>query len=1158
MDYTQHLIDERRRQREERRQGSRKVNAHIVAKQQALEEELDRETETALRASGLPPGGYNYKEHLREGGSLTATAPSGGDGEPAGGVTLPNRHITRGAQHIAGHDVATGEPVRSIVNDHTGALSDGLEMYRKSSTDSVAGHPVEDIKALNRVAYAFIEDGGTYGDFAASLPESISDDHRRLAWRSAQAVRTRQDLETYLAEMPESIPQDDPEALYFKQKVDVEALPYVPGYTAAVRDVYRHWEGKEFEGTDEELVDFGLELMSMFNTNFAVQGGLVLRALQGPPEFKQGLYDMMVVDQNTAMTWGHFGRGVIGWATDPTTYLTFGAAAQAAKAPAKTMLMRMLRASLGGAAVAGPEAGVTTTIDDYFRQKVEVEAGTREGIDLGRLGTSTLVGVGAGALLGGTMGAGAEAAGPAIKWAARQVADARARYKTDPAGALFPDVLGGVEGKVGKDIKADAARAERKVTTGQKVDDNDVKAMLADSVDEVRGPVQRKVQKIIDYLRKYLNREAHVGRHVNKPRVIKDKAGNDLPIGPTPTKVWAERAYRVLGGSQGIKEAAQWYGEIRDIFIGHFGPEEGEAYMTAWLMSNQNVNPAQALMNALRVREQVESGAVGKQGGLSHPTVQAFWEGRPTEKGLGPKLFDFVDSALGKHARTYMGDTRAGGHPVVVDIWTARDAGLLDDVWLRWTKENAANPRQVQKLKHDIAKDSSISNEQYEYVADYMRNLTDDLNRMKWQGRDDWRPHEVQAVGWMTMGRLDGGEPYDALGSIQANQRQISYELDFGEGAPLATKFPELAGLPYAQKMAVTAEVMEAAHEIALDIVKPAVPIQFYGPGGWMKDVNPSGQSMMTSSREAAIDYADIMGYLAQQTSVVVTRVNPKGSHEAIDLISDALADGPTATEFWRRLGEIDERITTGFCPIVTKDGRQGIRICRLSAGKKEAEFIRTTAKEAIAKVAVDMDIDIDGKFIGVETYFRGNNWKEDPSGKGYLDEGHPKSNKDDWQPSFRERYGEETIRALDSVHSPRLESRIAAAIQKYPPPKAPKEVKATKPAPPAVKPAVKKKKPPAKKKAAGDKPPAKKKNMARTEAAILKRQQAGETPETSKKLAEMMDRVNGTDLVAKYHPPPWRAPSPKLQQLYKEYFDATGSQQREHVRRKIEKETSQ
>ncbi len=81
---------------------------------------------------------------------------------------------------------------------------------------------------------------------------------------------------------------------------------------------------------------------------------------------------------------------------------------------------------------------------------------------------------------------------------------------------------------------------------------------------------------------------------------------------------------------------------------------------------------------------------------------------------------------------------------------------------------------------------------------------------------------------------------------------------------------------------------------------------------------------------------------------------------------------------------------------------------------------------------------------------------------------------------------------------------------------------------------------------------------MARTEAAILKRQQAGETPETSKKLAEMMDRVNGTDLVAKYHPPPWRAPSPKLQQLYKEYFDATGSQQRDHVRRKIEKETSQ
>ena len=72
---------------------------------------------------------------------------------------------------------------------------------------------------------------------------------------------------------------------------------------------------------------------------------------------------------------------------------------------------------------------------------------------------------------------------------------------------------------------------------------------------------------------------------------------------------------------------------------------------------------------------------------------------------------------------------------------------------------------------------------------------------------------------------------------------------------------------------------------------------------------------------------------------------------------------------------------------------------------------------KAIEKVADDMGLNIEGSITGVETVVRGNNWKEDPSGKGYLEK-------------IKDRYGGEVARSLDSVHAPAIESRVAAALE--------------------------------------------------------------------------------------------------------------------------------
>ncbi|MCM5570058.1 hypothetical protein M6I34_06020 [Burkholderiaceae bacterium FT117] len=92
-----------------------------------------------------------------------------------------------------------------------------------------------------------------------------------------------------------------------------------------------------------------------------------------------------------------------------------------------------------------------------------------------------------------------------------------------------------------------------------------------------------------------------------------------------------------------------------------------------------------------------------------------------------------------------MGDDRRGGMPVPIDKWSYRDAGYVDaEVKEYVTRKFGAS--EAARLKLD-----SFGEDQYEHCVRHYAGLANELNRIGWLGANDWRPHQVEAIGRHSM-----------------------------------------------------------------------------------------------------------------------------------------------------------------------------------------------------------------------------------------------------------------------------------------------------------------------------------------------------------------------------------------------------------------------
>lgn len=514
-------------------------------------------------------------------------------------------------------------------------------------------------------------------------------------------------------------------------------------------------------------------------------------------------------------------------------------------------------------------------------------------------------------------------------------------------------------------------------------------------------------------LRTKLNREAKVasgkadpGLPSNPRMTIRapeaEEGGNQLPdfvVGPVTPQDWIDRHEQILSPDE-ITHASQWYKNIYGNFLQYTNNDEAQAkpLMRAWLVAQQNVSPAGAMQNVLLQKEQMQRGVpenMWRAGGMPNPTnaARAVLQDKPIAGGVGQKISDFVDSAEGLDTRSFLGHDQKGGKPFVIDVHSARDTGLVDPALLNHLRGLGYNEEDLAKVQTDF--EASPSDAQYENRAQWGRDLTDHLNSIKWQGKNDWRPEEIQAVGWMGMTKLTRNAEEDSASGLARNLRRVSFELAPGEGSPWAAKYGEAFNtLPDDERALITQTMGGRAMEIANELAQTHAVNTVYGTGAWQQYQNPAAVAQVLATEQGADILAHSIGHLLHQTEVWHNRAkpmtaNPKGF--AIDFIekgSNNLADKGQLQDFWSKVMDADKTgLVQGYQPITLPSGESGVRVLVDKGGKKTSEnlFKALSADGELGTMLKSLPYDVQAQLAEAEISKARNDWKENPNGELYV-----------------------------------------------------------------------------------------------------------------------------------------------------------------------------
>lgn len=222
--------------------------------------------------------------------------------------------------------------------------------------------------------------------------------------------------------------------------------------------------------------------------------------------------------------------------------------------------------------------------------------------------------------------------------------------------------------------------------------------------------------------------------------------------------------------------------------------------------------------------------------------------------------------------------------------------------------------------------------------------------------------------------------------SPSARSWKLAFELAFGEASRYAAEFPDLYKLPYEIQLAITKDVLNRIVAVALKETGAKQLRLSYLPGGYKAfPVVPSGQLDVDASDDAAADAMNVIGYLAQQTTVIASKRIEPGNRRAIqviDKVGKVFSDRKQVEMFWRYLGESSPKLLPGFSS-VNDGGKPGLYIIDSDGDwldKDHPKFMR-----AVERLSKEFGIATDFDYFSVEYVEQGNNWKLDTKGEQYL-----------------------------------------------------------------------------------------------------------------------------------------------------------------------------
>ena len=497
------------------------------------------------------------------------------------------------------------------------------------------------------------------------------------------------------------------------------------------------------------------------------------------------------------------------------------------------------------------------------------------------------------------------------------------------------------------------------------------------------------------------------GAPKNPRTVIPPPEGTNLPtvvVGKIEPNDWQQRIESAMTREQ-ITKAATWYKSV----FGEFqkqakGDPKTIARLTdAWFAGQQNSSPMQTLNDVLYVFEQVNRGVPkaqlkGKGLPSANKIVIDILTESPIEGGAGQKIADFLDSGYGKNVRSIMGNDPEGGQPFVVDIHTARDTGLVDEIYINHLKRLGYNV--PEGIVTDVG-DGGIKGAQYENRAMFGQQLTNHLNAQSWMGRSDWEPAEIQAVGWMQLSGMYGlsNTGGDVVDAFIRNTRNISMEVDPGAGSPWAEKFgADYGTLSIGDRRSINNEVTAKAIELVNKQTGITLGSNVHGTGGWELFQNPSTVQQAIASKDTAIAAAARLGYLLQQTEVWVNApkamtLNPQNfSIDILETSGTSLRDGNRLTELFEAIIADDpNNLFRGYQPIFV-DGKTGIRIIITDDAVKSSpltkaqavNYIQEFSRGRLSEITKELNFDAEVDIMEADLTRLRNDWTEEKTGGSY------------------------------------------------------------------------------------------------------------------------------------------------------------------------------
>ena len=491
-------------------------------------------------------------------------------------------------------------------------------------------------------------------------------------------------------------------------------------------------------------------------------------------------------------------------------------------------------------------------------------------------------------------------------------------------------------------------------------------------------------------------------------------------VGKMTIQDWLEKTSNILSLAD-IQKARKWYPDANKVYRKYFG-SEWPMHLAAWLMANQQASPSTAQMNALRALEKVlgqpKEGS-GPKAGLAAKRLDAFIKyatkmGNYLEVSAGSqKLYDFVDAGLLRPTRRWMGDKKEGGAPFVADVHTMRDMGAIDKVLTKRLTEKFGT-KSVARLEKTKDFGGSPSEAQYELTADFGRQISDYLNSINYDG-GGWTPLQVQSVGWMATTEFLGQPGQTPEFAITNNIRKLFAELDFGTNAPYNERFPEFNELSNLGKKHVTKVIMDDIINFSKEFTGASVEkTRVHATGGWESvGANPSVRQELIATPEVAKDVANMIGLLAQQDAVLVSKIGKKTSKSKLGLMvyprsGDVLANNTMMDIVWQSIWNKGLGMKKNK-PIVYSDDKKkkndplmtgystemvGTRTAMAIMPSSDMKFLggkvlqerieNGDVYKAIKEVADDLNLDLVVKLIHHESELLTNDWGKDKDGQGY------------------------------------------------------------------------------------------------------------------------------------------------------------------------------